>query len=52
MTLFMRQLNGFTSLGGIGVGLHLHDLALLNGVDIGNVALSWLAASLRPSLKV
>lgn len=50
--LFMRQINGLTRLRGIGVGLHLHDLARMHGVDIGKVALSWLATSLRPSLEV
>ncbi len=47
-----RKSDGFASLGGISVGLHLHDLALPNGVDIGNIALSRLAASLRPGLEV
>jgi hypothetical protein len=47
-----RKPNGFACLFRVAVGLHLHNLAIVNRVDIGNVAFSHLAASLWPRLKM
>ena len=48
----MRRSAGFASLGRISVGLHLHDLAFMKGIDIGTVALSRLTTALGPGLEM
>ena len=47
-----RKPNGFARLFRVAIGLHLHNLPMLNRIDIGNPAFSRLTSSAGPGLEM